>query len=159
MAKDPLRDQLVRALDWEEARVGFDKAIDGIADSQQGARAAGFEHTAWQLLEHMRIAQNDLLDFCVNPRYVHDRKWPDEYWPAQPAPADARAWRASVAAFKDDREKLKNVVRDPKIDLFAPVPTGKPQQTYLRAVLLVLDHNAYHIGQLVSLRRALGIWG
>ena len=155
---DSLRAQLVRVLDWEEAHVGFDKAIDGIPADQRGAHATGFEHSAWQLVEHMRIAQKDLLDFCINSRYVHALKWPDDYWPPSPAPPGVTAWNESIADFKADREKLKQLVRDTKIDLFATVPTGKERQTYLRAIMLVADHNAYHIGQLVAVRRALGIW-
>ena len=155
---DPLRAQLVRLLDWEEAHVGFDRAVDGIPADKRGAHVAGFEHTAWQLLEHMRAAQKDLLDFCVNSQYMHARKWPEDYWPQSPAPSDATAWNASIADFKNDREKLKQLARDVHVDLFATVPTGKRQQTYLRAILLVADHNAYHLGQLVAVRRALGIW-
>ena len=155
---DPLREQLVRLLDWEEAHVTFDKALDGIPEAKRGSHATGFEHTTWQLLEHMRLAQSDLLDFAVNSRYVHALKWPDDYWPQDPAPPDATAWNESIAAFKNDRETLKQVARDPKVDLFAMVPTGKGQQTYLRAILVVVDHNAYHLGQLVAVRRALGMW-
>lgn len=155
---DPLRAQLVRLLDWEEAHVGFDKAVDGIPADRQGSSAAGFEHTPWQLLEHMRVAQNDLLDFCVNARYVHALRWPEDYWPASPAPPDPTAWHASIASFRSDREKLKQLVRDADVDLFAVVPTGKGGQTYLRAVLLVAEHNAYHLGQLVAVRRALRVW-
>jgi uncharacterized damage-inducible protein DinB len=147
----------VRALDWEEAHVGFDKVVDGIPAERRGARAAGFEHTPWQLLEHLRIAQKDLLDFCVNANYVHALRWPEEYWP-NAAPPNAPAWDASVADFKADQRKLKELVRDPNIDLSALVPTGRSEQTYLRALLLVIDHNAYHLGQLVAVRRALGIW-
>jgi uncharacterized damage-inducible protein DinB len=155
---DPLRAQLLRVLDWEEAHVGFDKAVDRIPADRRGANAPGFEHSPWQLLEHMRLAQKDLLDFCVNPQYVHALKWPDDYWPENPAPPRAAAWAASIADFKADREKLKQLVRKTRVDLFATVPTGKGQQTYLRAILLVIDHNAYHLGQLVAVRRALGIW-
>jgi uncharacterized damage-inducible protein DinB len=155
--RDPLRTQLARLLDWEEAHVGFDKAVGGTPVDQRGARAAGFEHTPWQLLEHMRIAQQDLLDFCTKADYVHERIWPDDYWPA-PAPPDRAAWETSVAAFVADREHLKRLVRDPNRDLFATVPTGKAGQTLLRAILLVADHNAYHLGQLVAVRRALGSW-
>lgn len=154
----PLRAHLARLLDWEEAHVAFDKAIDGIPAEKRGARAPGFDHSPWETLEHMRIAQKDLLDFCVNPKYVHALRWPDDYWPANPAPPDARAWDASVADFKADREKLKQLANDARVDLFALVPTGKGQQTYLRAILLVVDHNSYHLGQLVAVRRALGIW-
>jgi len=155
---DPLRAYLARILDWEEAHVGFDAAVGGIPDDKRGARATGFEHSPWQLLEHMRIAQKDILDFCVNARYVHELKWPDDYWPGQPVPPGAQAWDGSVAAFKADREALKQLAADRKIDLFGLVPTGEEPQTFLRAILLVTDHNAYHLGQLVAVRRALGAW-
>ena len=157
-SSDPLRVQLARLLDWEEAHVGFDKAVDGIPADRRGSHAAGFEHTPWQLLEHMRVAQKDLIDFCINPEYVHSLKWPEDYWPQGPGPSGAAAWNESIADFKADREKLKRRVRDTRLDLFATVPTGKGQQTFLRAILLVADHNAYHLGQLVALRRAVGIW-
>jgi uncharacterized damage-inducible protein DinB len=155
---DPLRAQLVRLLDWEESHVGFDKAVDGIPADKRGGLAGGFEHSPWQLLEHMRIAQEDILDFCVNPTYVHNLTWPDDYWPQHPAPPNAAAWDESIASFRREREKLKQIARDTK-DLFARVPTGKEQHTYLRALLLVADHNSYHLGQLVAVRRALDAWG
>ena len=156
--QDPLRRQLSHVLDWEEAHVGFDKAVGGIPADRRGSHAVGFEHTPWQLLEHMRLAQKDLLDFCVKARYVHALKWPDDYWPQAAAPPGATAWKKSIAGFKADREALKSLVRDTRVDLFAVVPTGKGPQTYLRAMLLVAEHNAYHLGQLVAVRRALGIW-
>jgi hypothetical protein len=155
---DPLRPQLARLLDGDEAHVGFDKAVDGIPADKRGSHASGFEHTPWQLLEHLRMAQKDLLEFCVNSQYVHALKWPEDYWPQNPAPPGTTAWNESIAGFKADREKLKQLVRDARVDLFAMVPTGKGQQTYLRAILLVADHNAYHLGQLVAVRQALGIW-
>lgn len=155
---DSLRAQLARVLDWDEAHVGFEKAVGGVPVGRRGAQAPGFEHTLWQLLEHMRLAQKDLLDFCVNARYVHALEWPGDYWP-KPAPPHATAWTKSVHDFKADREKLKRLVRRDTVDLLARVPTGKGQQTYLRAILLVADHNAYHLGQFVAVRRALGIWG
>jgi DinB superfamily len=154
---DALRDHLVRVLDWEEAHVGFDKAVDGIAADKRGVRPAGFEHSPWQLVEHLRIAQDDILDFCVSPKYVHNLKWPDDYWPKDPAPADDKAWIQSIASFELTREELKKLAREVK-DLTAPVPTGKPQQTYLRGILLAADHVSYHVGQIVLVRRALGIW-
>ena len=156
MREQDLRDHLVRLLDWEDARVGFDKAVDGIAADKRGARASGFEHSPWQLVEHMRLAQEDILDFCVNPKYEHKLKWPDDYWP-QPAPPSEAAWKDSIASFVRSRDKMKALARDVK-DLTATVPTGKGNQTYLRAILLVADHAAYHVGQLVAVRRALGIW-
>jgi len=157
-SSDSLRKQLERTLDWEEAHVGFEKAIDEIPADRRGALAPGFEHSIWQLLEHMRLAQKDLLDFCVNPQYKHALTWPDDYWPKNPAPPNAAAWAASVDDFRADREKFKELARDTNVDLYALVPKGKGQQTYLRTLLVVVDHNAYHLGQLVAVRRALGIW-
>jgi hypothetical protein len=156
MREKAFRDHLVRLLDWEEAHVGFDKAIDGIPADMRGTRPAGFEHSPWQLVEHMRLAQDDIVDFCVNAGYEHTLKWPDDYWPGQAPPSDA-AWADSVAAFTRSREQLKALARDVE-DLAAKVPTGKANQTYLRAILLVADHTAYHVGQLVAVRRALGLW-
>ncbi len=157
MTGNAIRDHLVRVLDWEEAHVGFDKAVDGIPADKRGARAPGFEHSPWQLLEHMRIAQEDILDFCVNPAYEHTMKWPDDYWPKHPAPPSETAWTDSVAAFVRSRDELKRLAGEIE-DLTAQVPTGEPRQTYLRAILLAADHNAYHVGQLVAVRRALGVW-
>ena len=156
MAHDAIRDHLVRVLDWEEAHVGFDKAIDGIPADKRGVKAPGFEYSAWQLLEHIRLAQDDILDFCVNSKYVHTMKWPDDYWPAA-EPPNADAWTASIASFTTSRDKMKALARDVE-DLTATVPTGKGNQTYMRAILLLADHTAYHGGQLVAVRRALGVW-
>jgi hypothetical protein len=93
---DPLRAQLARYLTWEEAHVGFDKAVDGIPEGKRGAVAPGFEHSPWQLVEHLRLGQKDLLEFCINPGYVHALTWPDDYWPRTPAPPDAAAWDRSL---------------------------------------------------------------
>jgi len=156
-SNDGVRDHLARLLNWEEAHVGFDKAVAGIPPDQRGARAAGFEHSPWQLLEHIRIAQDDILDFCVNARYEHTRQWPDDYWPKDPAPPSGKAWTDSIASYARAREELRTLARNVP-DLTAKVPTGKDGQTYLRALLLVADHTAYHVGQLVAVRRALGVW-
>lgn len=138
--------------------MSFDKAVDGIAAPHRGARTAGFEHSPWQLLEHLRLAQKDLYEFCINGRYTHTLTWPDDYWPKDPAPPDEAAWEQSIADYSRDRDRFKDLIGNPAIDLFALVPTGKKQQTYLRSILLAVDHAAYHVGQLVAVRRALGIW-
>src|SRR5436190_13985506 len=140
----PLRDHLIRALEWTEAHAGFDRAIAGIPADKRGERPAGFDRSLWELLEHLRLAQKDLLDFCVNTRYVHAMTWPDDYWPGAPVPSDAE-WQASLAEFTADRSRLQQMIRDESLDLFQLVPTGKDRQTYLRAILLVIDHNAYHV--------------
>jgi uncharacterized damage-inducible protein DinB len=152
-----LRDHLVRLLDWEDAHVGFDKAIDGIPPDRRGARAPGFEHSPWELLEHLRLAQDDILDFCVNAAYAHSMAWPEDYWRREPSPPSEQAWTESIAAFVRSRDEMRRLARQVP-DLSATVPTGTGQQTYLRAILLVADHAAYHVGQLVAVRRALGIW-
>ena len=152
-----VRDHLMRALDWEEAHVGFDKAVDGIPADKRAARAPGFEHSAWQLVEHIRLAQEDIYDFCVNASYKQTMKWPDDYWPKDAAPRDVQAWNESLASYvrvRDDVKKLTRTVGN----LTAPVPTGKPHQTYLRSIVLLVDHASYHVGQIVAVRRALGIW-
>ena len=154
---DSVRDHLVRALAWEEAHAGFDKAVAGVPPDKRGERPAGFDHSVWDLVEHIRLAQEDILDFCVNPKYVHNTTWPDDYWPAQPAPESEQAWSDSLAAYARDLERVRQVARD-TVDLTALVPTGKGDQTCVRALLLLIDHAAYHVGQIVSVRRALGVW-
>ena len=155
---DSIRAHLARVLAWEEAHVGFERAVAGLAADLRGARPPGFDHSPWQILEHLRLAQQDLLAFCRDRSYVHALTWPDDYWPVDPAPPDAAAWDASVAAYQADRAALQALAGDPSIALETPVPTGAEGQTYLRAILLVVDHNAYHLGQFVAVRRALGAW-
>jgi hypothetical protein len=151
-----LRAHLVKLLDWSDAHATFDDAVKDIAPKLRGAVPDGWEYSAWQLVEHLRIAQEDILEFCVAERYK-EMKWPDYYWPKSPAPPNDAGWDASIAAYRRDREALKKLAADPAIDLLAVVPHGK-SQTYLREILLVVDHNAYHVGQLIALRKQLGIW-
>ena len=151
-----LRQQLAGVLDWKEAHAGFDKAVDGVPAAQRGAVPGGLPYSIWQLVEHLRMAQHDILDFCVNSAY-EEKKWPDDYWPKSPAPASAADWDESIAGYRRDRERLKQLAADESIDLFAKIPHGSGQ-TYLRELLLVADHNSYHVGQIVIVRRALGIW-
>jgi len=153
-----MRDQIARSLDWGEAHVDFDRAVAGLPPALRGRRVKGLPHSPWEILEHLRMAQHDLLDFAQNSKY-EAMQWPDDYWPKSPKPPSAKAWNASIAQFKRDRGAVKKLAMDPTIDLAARIPHGtKPTQTYLRAVLLVLDHNAYHVGELVLLRRLLGAW-
>jgi hypothetical protein len=153
---DPLREQLIRLLDWNEAHVGFDKAVAGIPLDRRGATPPGLPHSPWQLVEHLRIAQEDIHDFCVNPGYT-EMKWPDDYWPSS-APPTTGAWDQSVAAYRRDNDKMKSLVRT-QPELFSRIPHGTiPHHTYIRAVLLVADHEAYHLVQLVVVRRLLGVW-
>ncbi|HEX3703231.1 MAG TPA: DinB family protein [Vicinamibacterales bacterium] len=151
-----LREQIARLLDWEEAHVGFDKTVKGIAPRFRGVVPKGLPYSAWQLLEHLRIAQADILEFCRSSRYKH-KKWPDDYWPTLPKPPSAAAWTKAIAAFRRDRRALQQLARNPKIDLFATIPHGTGQ-TYLRELLLIADHTAYHVGQIVIVRRSLSIW-
>jgi uncharacterized damage-inducible protein DinB len=151
-----LRAQLVKLLDFQEAHVGFDRAVTGISPRLRGTVPRGWEYSAWQLVEHLRIAQADILEFCQNAKYK-EKKWPDDYWPKSPAPRNATAWSTSLVAFRRDRKAFQRLAANTKIDLLAAIPHGTGQ-TYLREILLVADHASYHIGQIVALRRQLGIW-
>jgi uncharacterized damage-inducible protein DinB len=151
-----LRTHLRKLLDWEDAHAGFEAAAAGVAPALRGTVPKGLPHSPWQLVEHLRRCQKDILDFCVDADYVEPRSM-DEYWPATAAPPSEAAWEESIAAFRRDRQALRALAEDPAIDLFAKVPQGTGQ-TYLRELLLVADHNAYHVGQLVLVRRLLGDW-
>jgi hypothetical protein len=150
-----LRTHLKKLLSWEDAHVGFDAATEKVPPAARGKLAPGLPHTLWQLLEHLRITQLDILDFCRNSDYEEPAR--EAYWPATPAPPSGDAWGKSLAAYQSDRRALARLAADPKVDLFARIPHGSGQ-TYLRELLLVADHNAYHVGQIVAVRRALGIW-
>jgi hypothetical protein len=155
-AQDPARVLLASMLDAHDAHVGFDRAVDDLPEALRGVVPPGFSHSCWQFLERMRRAQADILDFCVNPDYVYPASMHD-YWP-DVAPADDGQWQASIEGFLADIRSLKGIALDDSIDLFASVPLGDEAQTYARELLLAADHNAYHLGQLVSARRALGCW-
>jgi uncharacterized damage-inducible protein DinB len=151
-----LREHVAALIDWEDAHAGIDQIVDGIPAEEWASAATGFPHTLWQLLEHIRLAQHDILDFCRNPAYTQLR-WPEDYWPepsARPTPAEVAK---SLAALRQDRQALKAMALDEKVDLFARIPHGTGQ-SYLRELLLVADHTSYHLGQMVDVRRALGIW-
>ena len=152
-----LRAQLERILSWQDAHVGFEKSVEGLSSKLRGVRVEGFPHSPWELLEHLRITQYDILDFCRNPKY-EERRWPEDYWPPSPEPPSEKAWDDSIARFREDRAALEALAMDSSVDLFAKIPHGTGQ-TNLRELLLVADHNAYHIGQLVAVRQQLGAWG
>lgn len=156
MNDQALREHLDYLLGGGGAHLSFDDAVADLPENLRGVRAPGTPHTAWRLLEHLRIAQWDILEFSRDPKHVSP-KWPDGYWPAGDAPPEAGTWDRSVAAFRADLAAMRALVADPKTDLFARLPHGKGQ-TVLREALLVADHNAYHLGQLVFLRRVLGAW-
>lgn len=153
---DLLRAQLVTYLDWRDAHADFAAAVRDVPDDKRGIVPAGLPYSLWQLLEHLRIAQHDILDFCINPKYK-EMAWPDDYWPRAAAPPSPTAWDASIEGYRRDLEAMQALARDPAVDLFARIPHGSGQ-TYLREILLVVDHAAYHIGQMVLVRRLLGIW-
>ena len=157
MEKDKsLREHLLYLLAGGGAHVNFDKTIKDFPVKLRGKKSHDFPYTAWQLLEHLRIAQWDILDFCRNPNYVHP-EWPADYWPPEESPPDEKAWDKSVESFRKDLKEIQDLVGDPATDLFARIPHGKGQ-TILREALLVADHNAYHLGQLVLLRKMNGAW-
>jgi hypothetical protein len=153
---EPVRGHIKALLAWEDAHVGFEKAIAGIPDNLRGQQPPGLPYSPWQLLEHLRRAQADILEFCRNPNY-EELNWPADYWPASPAPPSAANWDQSIRQFRDDREALQQIAVDPNLDLTAKIPHGQGQ-TYLRELVLAADHAAYHIGQLVVVRRLLGNW-
>jgi hypothetical protein len=150
-----LREQLLDLLNGGQAHATFDAAMGDWPVQLAGVKVANFPHTAWMLLEHMRLGQWDILEFSRNRKHVSP-KWPDDYWPTSEAPPDEKAWKASMAAFKKDLRTMTQLVSDRKTDLFARIPWGDGQ-TILREALLAADHNAYHLGQLVMLRKSIGI--
>ncbi len=151
-----LREHVLYLLQGGGAHLDFDTAVDGLPPELRGAKPAGIPHTPWRLVEHMRIAQWDILEFSRNPKHVSPT-FPDGYWPEGDASPDAAAWDTSVTAFRADLQAMQTLVADPATELLAPIPHGDGQ-TILREALLVADHNAYHLGQLVVVRRALGAW-
>ena len=157
MTADPaIRDLLARSLGWSEAHVSFDDAVRDLPAHLHGVRPAGLSHSPWELVEHIRIAQRDILNFSLTAPY-DELEWPSGYWPTSPEPPDPGAWERSVAAVREDRDRLQELARDARVDLTAVAPHGT-DQTYLRELLLLADHTAYHVGQLVVVRRLLGAW-
>jgi hypothetical protein len=156
MPKQPtvsLREHLANLLRMKGAHATFHEVVTDFPAPLRGVKPAGAPHSPWQLLEHMRIAQEDILDFSRKPEYI-EKKWPDDYWPAEDAPPDEAAWDKSVRQFQHDLKEIQALVADTKHDLLAAIPHARGQ-TLLREALLVADHNAYHLGQLMFLRKML----
>jgi len=151
-----LREQLVKLLTDSEAHANFETAVKDMPANLQGKRPQGAAHSPWEMLEHLRIAQWDILEFARNAKH-QSPEFPSGYWPKSPKPPDAKAWDKSVRAFEADRKALCDLIQDEKTDLFAKLSHGDGQ-TILRQALLAVDHNAYHIGEMILLRRVLGAW-
>jgi hypothetical protein len=151
-----LRRHLIELLKGGSAHARFEKVVAGIPAKLRRQKPAGLPHSPWMLLEHMRLAQWDILEFSRNRRHVSP-DWPKGYWPRSEAPPDAAAWSTSIKKFRRDLKTMESLVTNPKIDLHARIPWGEGQ-TILREALLVADHNAYHMAQLVDIRRLLGTW-
>jgi hypothetical protein len=152
----PLRQQLLTYFQGGHAHAGFDKAVADLPAELRGGKPAGQPHTPWRLVEHMRLAQWDILEIVRHPHHKSPA-WPDGYWPAGDAPPDSRAWEEAVAAFHTDLSAFEAILADPANDLLAPIPHGTGQ-TLFREALLVIDHTGYHVAQLILLRRLLGAW-
>jgi uncharacterized damage-inducible protein DinB len=158
--KDPqaaLRQHLLELLAGGHAHAKFEDIIKDLPPDLRGKRPANFPHSPWMLLEHLRTAQHDILEFSRNAKYKA-MKWPDDYWPKNEAPPTADAWTNSVAQFESDLKAMQDLVADSKTDLFANIPWGDGQ-TILREAMLLADHSSHHLGQLIDVRRLLGAWG
>ena len=159
MPQDPihsLRQYLLELLTGGHAHAKFEDAVKGLPAKLRGTKPDNFPHSPWMILEHLRIAQWDILEFSRNEKHKSP-KWPEGYWPKEDAPPNEAAWNKSVQQFESDLNAMKDLVKNPKTDLFTKLPWGDGQ-TILREALLVADHNAYHVAQLVDVRRLLGAW-
>jgi len=152
----PLRVDLLALLSSENAHATFDAAVKGLPVELRGKRPKGAEHSPWELLEHLRIAQWDIIEYAFHPKHASP-EFPSGYWPKSPEPPDAKAWDKSAGAFRADLKKLAAKIEDPSTDLLAPIAHAN-NQSLLSKTLLLADHNAYHIGQLVLVRRLLSCW-
>lgn len=157
MKHTPLHQHVLNLLDFKGAHLSFDEAVRGLTPEFRGKRVKGAPHTLWQLVEHMRIAQWDILEFSRNAKH-QSPEFPEGYWPQSTSPSNDASWKKSIAAFRSDLEQMKRLVAEAdEEELYQQIPHGEGQ-TLLREALLVADHNAYHLGQLVMLRKLLGTW-
>jgi DinB superfamily len=158
--KDPngkqLREHLTYLLNGGGAHARFDEVVKNMPEELRGVKPDGLPHSAWMLLDHLRLAQWDILEFCRNSKHMSP-EWPRDYWPKTEAPSSTAEWNRSVQQFRNDLKAMQDLVANPKTDLYARIPWGDGQ-TILREALLLADHNAYHLGQFVDVRRLLGAW-
>jgi hypothetical protein len=152
-----VREQLLALLRGGNAHMSFDQAVADFPMEQVNTQPPGLPYTPWRLLEHIRIAQRDILDFIRDPAYVSP-EWPEGYWPSQGEEADETRWRQTIEGLRADRRELEKIVSNPDTDLSAPMPQGQ-KYTVLREILVAADHNAYHIGEFALMREAMGAWG
>lgn len=158
MNEKSLRQTLAQLLRMSRSHVGLERALEGFPAALAGKRIDGFRHTAWQQVEHLRLAAEDLVSYCRDADY-EELGWPEGYWPETTEPPTEESWRVSIARLKDAIEAMAAMVEDPEHDLYHPVPSAEKRHHHtLRAALILLDHNGYHTGQLIALRIALGVW-
>jgi len=153
---DPVREQIINLLKGGQAHLTLDDTLKGFPEKLRGVKPPGAPHSAWQLLEHLRIAQLDILEFSRDAKHVSP-KWPEGYWPTNDKPPTDAQWKKCVSAIKKDLQTMQRLVEDPRTDLYSKIPHGTGQNI-LREALLIADHNAYHLGQLLLVRRLLGAW-
>ena len=151
---DIIRKHLLASLQGRNAHLSFEQTVKDFPDGYYNNKISGIQYSCWDLLEHLRIAQSDILDFIMNPEY-QSKSWPENYWPKDKG--DAEKWKSSVKNFLNDRMQLEDMLKDNTIDLYSPIPHA-PEYSIFREIVIVIDHNSYHTGQLLTLRRALGIW-
>lgn len=156
MEPKSIRELLLEQLEGKNAHVDFNQAVQGITYKQAGIKVEGLPHTIWELIEHIRIGQDDILEFCKNPNY-EEIDWPKDYWPESSSPENKQEFEESVQAVRDGSDEMRAMIKDPDNDLQRPFPHGDGQ-TLFREAMLIVDHNAYHIGQIVQIRRLLGSW-
>lgn len=152
----PLQHWLVTLLTWEGAHAGFERAVSSLPADRLGVRPDDHAHSLWELVEHLRLAQRDILEFSRDPDH-ESPAWPAGYWPPSPEPPSPSEWEQSVEAFRADLAAFCALLESPRSDPFAPFPWDA-EKNLLREALVLADHNAYHVGQIVDVRRALGLW-
>lgn len=151
-----VRELLLEQLSGKNAHVDFNEAVDGLNLSDVGSKADNFPHTIWELVEHIRISQHDIVAFSRDPDY-RSPSWPDGYWPNSPKPENEQEWNNTLDAIRSDHLSMEDLLKDESNDLLKPFPHGDGQ-TLFREAMLIVDHNAYHIGQIVLIRKTMNIW-